>query len=224
MGWVLGVGRWSVQCSKSLISWTSLCFLFMTANKVSLYSISEISPPSARAMLMSGYQTILQISALAGFWGAYFSHSYFPLSSALQYSFPIAIQLVPSCLLLLGTIFVIPETPRFLAEKGRIEDAEKSLAWLRGAEQGEEWMVSGEMEEIRDAVDIGRRLKEKSGSFAKEVLKNGVRRRLVVGVGLMIAQNMVGLNALNYCEPLSPLLSSLPLPISASHPTYHEPA
>jgi hypothetical protein len=31
-------------------------------------------------------------------------------------------------------------------------------------------------------------------------LKRGVRRRLVVGVGLMIAQNMVGLNALNYCK------------------------
>ena len=97
-----------------------------------------------------------------------------------------------------------------MAEKGRMEEAERSLVWLRGVEQGEEWRVGEEMEEIRDAVDIGRGLKEESGSFAKEVLKKGVRRRLVVGVGLMIAQNMVGLNALNYCKSL-PFTFSQPL-------------
>jgi hypothetical protein len=149
-------------------------------------------------MLMSGYQTILQLSALAGFWGAYASHSTFPESSALQWQLPTAIQLIPGILLLLGTIF-IPETPGFLAEKGRFEDAEKSLVRLRGV-KGEEWIVAGEMQEIKDAARVSALVKERKESFGKELLKRGVRRRLVVGVGLMIAQNMVGLNALNYCK------------------------
>jgi hypothetical protein len=147
---------------------------------------------------MSGYQTILQLSALAGFWGAYASHSTFPESSALQWQLPTAIQLIPGILLLVGTLF-IPETPGFLAEKGRFEDAEKSLVRLRGV-KSEEWMVAGEMEEIRDAARVSALLKERKESFFKELLKRGIRKRLVVGVGLMIAQNMVGLNALNYCK------------------------
>jgi hypothetical protein len=147
---------------------------------------------------MSGYQTILQLSALAGFWGAYASHAVFPSSSALQWQIPVAIQLVPGILLLIGTVF-IPETPRFLAEKERFVEAETSLAWLRGV-RGEEWRVGGEMRDIEDAARISRVLRERKESFISEVMKKGIRGRLVVGVGLMIAQNMVGLNALNYCK------------------------
>jgi len=93
----------------------------------------------------------------------------------------------------------IPDTPGFLAEKGRFEDAEKSLVRLRGV-KSEEWVLAGEIEEIRDAARVSAVLKERKESFFKELLKRGVRKRLVVGVGLMIAQNMVGLNALNYCK------------------------
>jgi sugar porter (SP) family MFS transporter len=162
--------------------------------------ISEVSPPSKRGMLMSSYQTILQLSALAGFWGAFLSHSSFPSSSAVQWQLPTAIQLIPGLLLLFGTCF-IPETPSFLASKGRDEEAERSLVRLRGA-KGEEWLVEGEMQEIRDAACIASLLEDKKAPFFKEILKPGIRRRLVVGVGLMIAQNMVGLNALNYYAPV----------------------
>lgn len=147
---------------------------------------------------MSGYQTILQLSALAGFWGAYASHSTFPDSSALQWQLPTGIQLISGILLLVGTLF-IPETPGFLAGKGREEEAEKSFVRLRGA-TGEEWMVADEMQEIRDAARVSALVKKRKESFGTELLKRVVRRRLVVGVGLMIAQNMVGLNALNYCK------------------------
>lgn len=149
---------------------------------------------------MSGYQTILQLSALAGFWGAYTSHSLF--ASSLQWQLPTAIQLFPGVFLLLGTLF-IPESPSFLAGKGRWGDAEKALARLRGVE-GEEWLFSAEMEAIREAARIGADLGERKESFFSEILKRGVWKRLVIGVGLMIAQNMVGLNALNYCKPFFP--------------------
>lgn len=150
---------------------------------------------------MSGYQTILQLSALAGFWGAFLSNSTFPSSSSLQWQIPTSIQLIPGFLLLLGTFF-IPETPSFLAEKGGFFDAQRSLIRLRGAKE-EECAVEGEMQEIRDAAAASKVLKERKVSFGRELRKPGIRKRLVVGVGLMIAQNMVGLNALNYCE-LSP--------------------
>ncbi|KAH7145539.1 general substrate transporter, partial [Dactylonectria estremocensis] len=162
--------------------------------------ISEISPPSKRGMLMSGYQTILQLSALAGFWAAYLANSFFSDTSALQWQMPTSIQLIPGTLLLFGTLF-IPETPRFLAEKGRWEECEKALVWIRGFQAGEEWKSEGELEELRDATRASEALKARKINFLYEISRKGVRERLGVGIGLMIAQNMVGLNALNYYAP-----------------------
>lgn len=149
---------------------------------------------------MSSYQTILQLSALAGFWGAYLSNNILPDSSPLQWQVPTAIQLVPGTILLLGSL-VAPETPRFLAEKGRLGEAEEMLAWLRGVKD-EEWRVSEEMKGIESAVLAVGRVRV---GFWREVTTRSVRRRLGVGVGLMVAQNMVGLNALNYCELIYPI-------------------
>jgi len=164
-------------------------------------------------MLMSGYQTALQLSALVGFWGAFATNAFFADSSSLQWQIPVAIQLVPGALLLLGTL-LIPETPRYLAEKGRYGDAETSLAWLRGLDHGDAELAA-ELDEIREAAELGnsRALMGKNTSFWRDAMKPGVRRRLGVGIGLMIAQNMVGLNALNYCTPIYP--RSIPL-------SYHE--
>jgi hypothetical protein len=122
-------------------------------------SISEISPPSKRGMLMSGYQAILQLCALVGFWGAYASNAIFSSTSSLQWQIPVAVQLIPGIFRLLH-----------------------------------------ELDEIREASLINERLSLTKTPFLREVMKKGVRQRLVVGVGLMIAQNMVGLNALNYCK------------------------
>ncbi len=184
-----------------------------------LYSISEISPPEERGMLMSGYQTILQLSALAGFWGAYASNSIFLDSTPLQYKLPIAVQLVPGVLLLFFKLF-IPEPPRFLAEKGRVDEAETALAWLRGAGE-EEWKVFEEMEEVLEAARVSKVMKMRKESFLREIIKRGVRERLLVGVGLMIAQNIVGLNALNYCEYFLAVILYLAVNFSTSNQKFH---
>lgn len=149
-------------------------------------------------MLMSGYQTALQLSALAGFWGAFASHATFASASPFQWQVPVAIQLLPGVLLLLGTL-LIPETPRFRAERGDFEAAEDALAWLRGLPHGDP-DLSRELDEIQEAAEASLRVKSHQRSFFSEAMKKGVRQRLFVGIGLMIAQNMVGLNALNYCE------------------------
>lgn len=72
---------------------------------------------------------------------------------------------------------------------------------LRGVDKGEEWLVASEMQEIRDAAKVNALVRDEKTPFLKELSKPGIRKRLMVGVGLMIAQNMVGLNALNYCKP-----------------------
>lgn len=149
---------------------------------------------------MSGYQTALQLAALIGFWGAFASHAIFPSTSALQWELPVGIQLVPGILLLLGTL-AIPETPRFLAEKSRHDESENALAWLRCAKPGS-FEIASELDDIREAAKLSKFLVAGQQSFFKEAASKGVRKRLFVGIGLMITQNMVGLNALNYYAPV----------------------
>src|SRR5271156_1153288 len=105
-------------------------------------------------MLMSGYQTALQLCALVGFWGAFVTVNVFPASSSLQYRIPVSLQLLPGTLLVIGTL-LIPEAPRFLAEKGRTDDLQASIAWLR-ALPADDREVKREMEAVWHVVEASR--------------------------------------------------------------------
>jgi MFS family permease len=160
-----------------------------------------MSTPSRRGMQLSGYQTAIQLAALAGFWAAFASHSGLPDSSQLQWKIPVAVQLLPGILLLLGTT-AIPESPKYLVEKGYLEAAEDALAWLRGVPTGH-CDVADEFAELLDDSEAMGVLQARGSSFLRALREKSIRKRLGVGIGLMIAQNMVGLNALNYCKNFS---------------------
>ena len=150
---------------------------------------------------MSGYQVGVQLSALIGFWGAYVANQVYPDSSALQYQIPVSLQLIPGMLLIIGTFF-IPEAPRFLLEKDEISKLTSSVAWLRCL-PADDMEVAHEVQQMRIFLEANKRiLALRQKSFTAQISTSpGLRKRLMVGVGLMIAQNMAGLNAINYYAP-----------------------
>ncbi|GAM84753.1 hypothetical protein ANO11243_027540 [Dothideomycetidae sp. 11243] len=162
-------------------------------------SIAEISTPEARGMLLSGYQTVLQLGALLGFWAAFAAHALFPDSSSVQWQLPVAVQLVPGVCLLLGTL-CIPESPALLASHRRWDAAHDALAWLRVLPKTDA-LVQGELEKLQQASVVANVAQKKRSGFWSEIRKPDLRKRLAVGIGLMIGQNMMGLNALNYYAP-----------------------
>jgi len=149
-------------------------------------------------MLLSGYQTAIQLAALVGFWSAFAAHSNLPDTSSLQWEIPVTIQLLPGVLVLLGAA-VIPESPRFLAQQGHFTAATDAVAWLRLLSTDDK-DVQQEVEELEEAFEGINAIQNSQSSFFYQLRKKSVQKRLVVGVGLMIAQNLVGLNALNYCK------------------------
>jgi MFS family permease len=149
-------------------------------------------------MLLSGYQTAIQLAALVGFWSAFAAHSGLPDTSSLQWEIPVTIQLLPGVLVLLGTA-VIPESPRFLAQQGHFVPATDAVAWLRSLPTDHK-DVQQEVEELEESFEETGVLPSSESSFFRQIRKASVQKRLMVGIGLMIAQNMVGLNALNYCK------------------------
>jgi hypothetical protein len=149
-------------------------------------------------MLLSGYQTAIQLAALGGFWSAFAAHSGLPDTSSMQWEIPVTIQLLPGILVLLGTA-VIPESPRLLAQKGHFSASADALAWLKSLPV-EHKDVRQEVEDLEESFEGLDTTRGSESSFFSQLRRASVRKRLMVGIGLMIAQNMVGLNALNYCK------------------------
>ena len=191
----LGLGLWFRRYSELTIQCLDFCKNQKHTNKT--ISISEISTPSDRGMLLSSYQVVIQGLAVVGFWAAYATNALIANTSDLQWQLPVSIQLVPGLMLLLGTLF-IGETPHYIATKGTLQEVVKSLSWFRGLPASDA-SVRREASDIFNTVQSGTRRKAlRKTSFLREAFTNPIRKRLIVGVGLFILQNMSGMNALNY--------------------------
>ena len=95
---------------------------------------------------------------------------------------------IPAVILLIGMLF-LPATPRWLSLKGLRNEASQVLKRIR---QGAD--VSAELAEIRAS------LLEKTGTW-KDLFSKRVRPVLIIGLGLGILQQFVGINTVMYYGP-----------------------
>jgi hypothetical protein len=114
-------------------------------------------------------------------------------------------QMVPSFLLFVSAIFILPESPRFLVTKGRDDQARKVLAYVRHLSAGHAY-INGEMEDIKGAIENQARPMARSGKgrlgLFKELWWVGNRKRMLIGLGLMFGQNLTGINGVNFYTPV----------------------
>lgn len=161
--------------------------------------ISEISPSAIRGKLVGCFELSWQIGGIVGYWINYGVQENQPLSTK-QWMIPFAIQLVPAGMFW-GLTFVIPESPRFLISKGKIEKARKNLSFLRDLPEDHEYLLH-EM----DLFHAGSSKKSRIGTgfFApmKEVFSNPkLIYRLALSTSLFPMQNGTGINAITYYSP-----------------------
>ena len=86
------------------------------------------------------------------------------------------------------------ESPRGLVSKNRSHDAQAALAWVRGLPQ-EHRYIQKELTIIETGVN--QELESTGGTrnfkqLVQELMRKGVRNRLVLALGLMLFQNMTG--------------------------------
>jgi len=146
--------------------------------------ISESAPTDVRGSLSSLFQLAITIGILV----AYLVNAAF--ASASDWRWPLGLAFVPALILLIGMYF-LPETPRWLVSKGRDEEARRVLSRTRTEEE-----VESELKDIR-------RAEEEEGELAgyRELLEPWVRPMLVVGIGLAVFQQFVGINTVIYYAP-----------------------
>ncbi len=103
-----------------------------------------------------------------------------------------ASELLPVVFLMIGLAFV-PESPRWLATQGRIDDARGVLAKINSRERAE-----GELHAVHESIE---REKGMGGGFS-ELLGPGFRIALVIAIGLAVLQHISGGAALTLYAPL----------------------
>ncbi|KAH7074495.1 general substrate transporter [Paraphoma chrysanthemicola] len=117
-------------------------------------------------------------------------------STQFSWRFPLAFQNVPGLILISG-IFFLQESPRWLMEKDRHEDAIASLRKLRKGIDDE--TIDLEFREIRDVIIADRALG--NISWMSIVTKPSWRKRLLLGCGVQAFGPLSGINVINYYGP-----------------------
>ena len=99
-------------------------------------------------------------------------------------------------------MFVVWESPRWLAQKDRLEDTLTTLSLIRQLPIDHPYILE-ELDDIK--AQIAREREVNSGAtfwqLMKEFSGRGYRNRLGIGVMMMIFQNLSGINAINYYSP-----------------------
>lgn len=149
---------------------------------VPLY-IAELAPTEIRGTLSSLFQLAITLGIVV----AYLVN--FALADAEAWRWMLGLGAVPALILLLGML-PLPESPRWLVEKDRLDEARPVLRNVRNDQADIEGEISG-MVEARNQEEGGWR----------EVAEPWVRPMLVVGIGLAMGQQLVGINTIIYYAP-----------------------
>ncbi|PLB34232.1 sugar porter family MFS transporter [Aspergillus candidus] len=158
---------------------------------------SECSPASCRGALLTTQGTVTILGVVIAYWmdyGTSFS------SSSFQWRFPLAFQAVFAILLILQ-IIGLPETPRWLVQHDRHEDARAVVAAIenRAASDPE---VSKTILDIQTAIEE----EQREGPFSFLELftwgKTQNLRRLLITISIELGQQFTGSNMINYYGPV----------------------
>ena len=113
--------------------------------------VADCAPAECRGALVTMYQLMIGIGLLLGSIVTNYTNTR-PDTGA--YRIPMAVQLLCPILLVFGLIMFIPESPRWLLQKGRKEDTLKSLRRLRHGQKDRDRLVELEMAELEAEIRI----------------------------------------------------------------------
>lgn len=164
--------------------------------------ISEFSPPQWRGRLVTLYQLSIVLGILAAYFANWvllqFSHACpdaFGGRGWLHWTLVAEVwrgmfgaEMIPAAGFFF-LLFLVPESPRWLAKAGRDAQALAVLTRVDGVE-----LARREMAEIQQSI------REETGTLA-ELFRPGLRMALIVAVGLSVFGQMTGVNIVVYYGP-----------------------
>ena len=153
--------------------------------------IAEIAPPKRRGALVGNYQLAIVIGIVV----VYFVNYFIALQGDANWNLNIGwrwmfgSEIIPSVLFLVF-IFLIPESPRWLFQKGKSTEAIGVLDKLNSPEDA-----------IQVQTEIQNSLHQEDKNQWKQLINPIFKKALLVGIGLSVLQQLTGINAILYYAP-----------------------
>ncbi|KZW04136.1 general substrate transporter [Exidia glandulosa HHB12029] len=157
---------------------------------VPLYQ-SEMTKPSIRGRMVALQQWSITWGILLQY---FIQFGCSEINSTASFRIPWSLQLIPALVLGIGLLF-FPESPRWLVDHDRREEALGVLADVHGKGNTQDELVQIEYHEIVNQVEFERR--EGAKSYA-DLLKRGVARRVGLGTSLQMWSQLTGMNIMMY--------------------------
>ncbi|KYK58156.1 glucose transporter-like protein [Drechmeria coniospora] len=151
---------------------------------------SETAPKWIRGAIVGAYQLAITIGLLLA---AVVNNATSDRNDTGCYRIPIAIQFAWSLILFIGMIF-LPETPRYLVRRGKMDKAAKSLGVIRRLPPDHPVILS-ELDEVKTNHDY--EMSIGSASYIK-CFKPPILKRQFTGMALQALQQLTGINFIFY--------------------------
>jgi SP family arabinose:H+ symporter-like MFS transporter len=149
--------------------------------------IAEIAPKKMRGKLGVTYQLAIVVGATVAPLAGFLILNIFPESTAWRWMFASQMLVI---LLFTPLLLLIPSSPRWLAQRGRFEEALDVLNKVHGPE-----MAIQEIQEIKTSLN------EEVGGF-RELVMPGIRYALLIGLMLAFFNNWTGWSAMASYIPI----------------------
>ena len=147
--------------------------------------IAELAPAKYRGTLVS----LNQLAIVVGILVAFFSNWLLVDTGVNNWRWMLLVMAAPAVLLFFS-LFLVPESPRWLVARHRNEEALKVLQKTSGSE-----FAQAELKEIEDT------LKNKEVSTYRDLLAPKIRPLLFIGIILAVFQQITGINTIMYYAP-----------------------
>ncbi|KAF9509757.1 hypothetical protein BS47DRAFT_1348803 [Hydnum rufescens UP504] len=153
--------------------------------------LAEITAPSIRGRLTSLQQWSITWGILIQYF-IQFGCSY--INGVASFRIPWGLQMIPGLILGLG-MALFPESPRWLLDHDRNEEALQILADLHGKGNVNDELVQLEYHEICAAVEFD---KAEGAKSYRDLFLPGIFRRVALGTSLQAWSQLTGMNVMMY--------------------------
>ncbi|KAF2800966.1 general substrate transporter [Melanomma pulvis-pyrius CBS 109.77] len=154
---------------------------------------SECAHPKTRGLIVGITQQMIGVGFIVSTWVGY-GASKVPATSAFSWRFPLGFQGIP-CIILIAGILFFPESPRYLVETDRADEALRVLRKLHYDGTNDDW-IQAEFNEITLTIEAEKAITAPGWLIMFKV--KAWRIRLMHATLAQVFTQMTGINVIGY--------------------------